>query len=56
MCPRVKGFVQWGHCQNLLDDPRMLILNVIDNGLACDCGDCRVFIMKCHRFCKKFIP
>ena len=23
MCPREKGFVLWGHCQNLLDDPRM---------------------------------
>ena len=22
MCPREKGFVLWGHCQNLLDDPR----------------------------------
>ena len=21
MCPREKGFVLWGHCQNLLDDP-----------------------------------
>ena len=21
-CPREKGFVLWGHCQNLLDDPR----------------------------------
>ena len=20
---RVKGFVLWGHCQNLLDDPRI---------------------------------
>ena len=24
MCPREKGFVLWGHCQNLLDDPRIL--------------------------------
>ena len=23
MCPREKGFVLWGHCQNLLDDPRI---------------------------------
>ena len=23
MCPREKSFVLWGHCQNLLDDPRM---------------------------------
>ena len=22
MCPREKGFVLWGHCQNLFDDPR----------------------------------
>ena len=22
ICPREKGFVLWGHCQNLLDDPR----------------------------------
>ena len=21
--PREKGFVLWGHCQNILDDPRM---------------------------------
>ena len=34
---------------------RMLTLNVIDNGLACDCGVCRVLIMKCHRFCMNFI-
>ena len=25
MCPREKGFVLWGHCQNLLDDPRKLV-------------------------------
>ena len=31
----------------------MLILNVIDNGLACDCVVCRVLIMTYHRFCKK---
>ena len=24
ICPREIGFVLWGHCQNLLDDPRML--------------------------------
>ena len=24
MCPREKGFVLWGHCQNLLDDPRIM--------------------------------
>ena len=23
--PREKGFVLWGHCQNILDDPRMCI-------------------------------
>ena len=40
----------------ILNLPRMLILNVIDNGLACNCGVCRVLIMKCHRFCKNFIP
>ena len=34
----------------------MLILNVIDNGLACDCGVCRVLIMTYHRFCKNLIP
>ena len=33
----------------------MLILNVIDNGLACDCFVCRVLIMTYHRFCKKKI-
>ena len=31
----------------------MLILNVIDNGLACDSVVCRVLIMTYHRFCKK---
>ena len=30
----------------------MLILNAIDNGLACDCGVYRVLIMAYHRFCK----
>ena len=34
----------------------MLILNVIDNGLACDCAVCRVLIMTYHLFCKNFIP
>ena len=24
-CPRETGFVLWGHCQNLLDDPRILL-------------------------------
>ena len=33
----------------------MLSLNVIDNGLACDCGIFRVLIMAYHRFCKKKI-
>ena len=28
----------------------MLIFNVIDNDLACNCGVCRVLNMKCHRF------
>ena len=28
MCPREKGFVLWGHCQNLFDDPRMYRLQV----------------------------
>ena len=31
----------------------MLILNAIDNGLACECGVSRVLIMTYHRFCKK---
>ena len=31
----------------------MLILNVIGNGLAFDCGVSRVLIMTYHRFCKK---
>ena len=31
----------------------MLILNVIDNGLACDYGIFRVLIMAYQRFCKK---
>ena len=26
MCLREKGFVLWGHCQNLLDDPRSLCM------------------------------
>ena len=30
----------------------MLILNVIDNGLVCDCGVTRVLVMTYHRFCK----
>ena len=32
----------------------MLILNVIDNGLAFDCGVSRVLIITYHRFCKKY--
>ena len=24
--PREKGFVLWGHCQNLLDDPRSMLV------------------------------
>ena len=28
MCPREKGFVLWGHCQNLLDDPRRMVFVV----------------------------
>ena len=32
----------------------MLILNVLDNGLACDCGVSRVLIMTYHQFCKKY--
>ena len=24
--PREKGFVLWGHCQNILDDPPMHVL------------------------------
>ena len=42
MFPREKGFVLWGHCPNLLDDPRMsscitpfflvVILNFFQNG------------------------
>ena len=23
--PREKGFVLWGHCQNILDDPRRIV-------------------------------
>ena len=34
----------------------MLILNVIDNGLAGDCVVCRVLIMTYHLFYKDFIP
>ena len=34
----------------------MLILNVIDNGLDCDCCVYRVLIMTYHRFCKKYFP
>ena len=30
----------------------MLILNVKDNGLACDFGVCRVLIMTYHRFAR----
>ena len=33
--PREIGFVSWGHCQNLLDDPRiiyaLLYVQLIDN-------------------------
>ena len=32
----------------------MLILNVIDNGLACDCGVCRFLILTYHRFFKRY--
>ena len=32
----------------------MLILNAIDNGLACYCGVYRVLIMAYHRICKKY--
>ena len=28
MCPREKCFVLWGHCQNLLDDPRITIFHL----------------------------
>ena len=31
----------------------MLILNVKDNGLACDCGVSRVLILTYHRFLKE---
>ena len=34
----------------------MLILNIIDNGLVCDCGVSRVLIMTYHGFCKKYLP
>ena len=30
MCHREKGFVLWGHCQNLLDDPRSNYKSVCD--------------------------
>ena len=36
----------------LIKTLHMLNLNVIDNGLACDYGVCRVLIQY-HRFCKK---
>ena len=26
-CPREIGFVLWGHCQNLLDDPRISLIS-----------------------------
>ena len=26
--PREKGFILWGHCQNILDDPRILVAYV----------------------------
>ena len=32
----------------------MLILNAIDNGLACGCSVNRVLIMTYHRFAKKY--
>ena len=34
----------------------MLIMNAIDNGLACDCGVCRALIMTCHRFARILFP
>ena len=32
MCPREKGFVLWGHCQNLLDDPGRFCSNINEPG------------------------
>ena len=32
------GFVLWGHCQNILDDPRISAKH--DNGV--DCYDCEI--------------
>ena len=32
----------------------MLILDVIDNGLASDCGVSKILLMTYHRFCKKY--
>ena len=32
----------------------MLILNVIDNDLSCDCGVSRVLILTYHRFSQKY--
>ena len=29
--PGEKGFVLWGHCQNILDDPRSFILSRFKN-------------------------
>ena len=28
-CPREIGFVLWGHCQNLLDDPRIMTIRSV---------------------------
>ena len=28
--PREKGFVLWGHCQNILDDPRTLNFDIYE--------------------------
>ena len=33
MLPREKGFVLWGHCQNLLDDPRIWVISTEPFGI-----------------------
>ena len=32
--PREKGFVSWGHCQNILDDPRKTMNQQLQNRLT----------------------
>ena len=35
--PREIGFVYWGHCQNLLDDPRMSVKLLLCVCCVCVC-------------------